>query len=146
MAALGKCLPKNISNWLLGDITRIINEKGITIADTCLTAEKLADMLCMIEKGEISTTAGKTVLEEIIFTDRTAAEIVEEKGLRQMNDTGALEKVVSDILAANPKVVEDYRGGKTNALGFLVGQCMRASKGKGNPNILREMLETALKG
>ena len=146
VAALGKCLPKNISNWLLGDITRIINEKGITIADTCLTAEKLADMLCMIEKGEISTTAGKTVLEEIIFTDRTAAEIVKEKGLRQMNDTGALEKVVSDILAANPKVVEDYRGGKTNALGFLVGQCMRASKGKGNPNILREMLETALKG
>ena len=63
-----------------------------------------------------------------------------------MNDTGALEKVVSDILAANPKVVEDYRGGKTNALGFLVGQCMRVSKGKGNPNILREMLETALKG
>lgn len=146
VAALGKCLPKNISNWLLGDITRIINEKGITIADTCLAAEKLADMLCMIEKGEISITAGKTVLEEIIFTDRTAAEIVEEKGLRQMNDTGALEKVVSDILAANPKVVEDYRGGKTNALGFLVGQCMRASKGKGNPNILREMLETALKG
>ena len=108
------------------------------------SAEKLADMLAMIETGEISTTAGKTVLEEIIFSDKTAADVVEENGLRQMNDTGALKQVVSDILAANPKVVEDYRGGKTNALGFLVGQCMRASKGKGNPNILREMLEKAL--
>lgn len=144
VAAQGKCQPKNISNWLLGDITRIINEKNLTLADTKLSAEKLADMLAMIEKGEISTTVGKTVLEEIIFSDKTAADVVEEKGLRQMNDTGALEQVVSDILAANPKVVEDYRGGKTNALGFLVGQCMRASKGKGNPNILREMLENAL--
>lgn len=144
VAAQGKCQPKNISNWLLGDITRIINEKNLTLADTKLSAEKLADMLAMIEKGEISTTVGKTVLEEIIFSDKTAADVVEEKGLRQMNDTGALEQVVSDILAANPKVVEDYRGGKTNALGFLVGQCMRASKGKGNPNILREMLEKAL--
>ena len=144
VAALGKCQPKNISNWLLGDITRIINEKNLILADTKLSAEKLADMLAMIETGEISTTSGKTVLEEIIFSDKTAADVVEEKGLRQMNDTGALEQVVSDILAANPKVVEDYRGGKTNALGFLVGQCMRASKGKGNPNILREMLEKAL--
>lgn len=144
VAALGKCQPKNISNWLLGDITRIINEKNLILADTKLSAEKLADMLAMIETGEISTTAGKTVLEEIFFSDKTAADVVEEKGLRQMNDTGALEQVVSDILAANPKVVEDYRGGKTNALGFLVGQCMRASKGKGNPNILREMLEKAL--
>lgn len=144
VAALGKCQPKNISNWLLGDITRIINEKNLILADTKLSAEKLADMLAMIETGETSTTAGKTVLEEIIFSDKTAADVVEEKGLRQMNDTGALEQVVSDILAANPKVVEDYRGGKTNALGFLVGQCMRASKGKGNPNILREMLEKAL--
>ena len=144
VAALGKCQPKNISNWLLGDITRIINEKNLILADTKLSTEKLADMLAMIETGEISTTAGKTVLEEIIFSDKTAADVVEEKGLRQMNDTGALKQVVSDILAANPKVVEDYRGGKTNALGFLVGQCMRASKGKGNPNILREMLEKAL--
>ena len=144
VAALGKCQPKNISNWLLGDITRIINEKNLILADTKLSAEKLADMLAMIEPGEISPPAGKTVLEEIIFSDKTAADVVEEKGLRQMNDTGALEQVVSDILAANPKVVEDYRGGKTNALGFLVGQCMRASKGKGNPNILREMLEKAL--
>ena len=144
VAALGKCQPKNISNWLLGDITRIINEKNLILADTKLSTEKLADMLAMIETGEISITAGKTVLEEIIFSDKTAADVVEEKGLRQMNDTCALEQVVSDILAANPKVVEDYRGGKTNALGFLVGQCMRASKGKGNPNILREMLEKAL--
>ena len=146
VAALGSCQPKNISNWLLGDITRIINEKNLTLADTGLSAEKLAEMLAMIEKGEISTTAGKTVLEEIIFSDKTAADVVEEKGLRQMNDTAALEQVVRDILAANPKVVEDYRGGKTNALGFLVGQCMRASKGKGNPNIMREMLEKALNG
>ena len=142
---------------VLGSIVRTVYGSGTVQpvdAEEATTYEEaagfydwfLADMLAMIEKGEISTTAGKTVLEEIIFSEKTATQVVEEKGLRQMNDTGALEQVVKDILAANPKVVEDYRGGKTNALGFLVGQCMRASKGKGNPNILREMLEKALNG
>lgn len=144
VCALGKCQPKNVSNWLLGDITRILNEKNIALSDTNLTGKNLYRMVELIEKGDISTTAGKTVLEEIIFSGREADAVVDEKGLRQVNDTAALEKVVADVLAANEKVVEDYRGGKTNALGFLVGQCMRASKGKGNPNVMRELLMKAL--
>ncbi len=144
VAALGKCQPKNISNWLVGDVTRILNEKNLTLADTKLTKENLADMIALIEKGDISTTAGKTVLEEIIFSELTPDAVVEAKGLRQVNDSAALEQVVADVLAANEKVVADYRGGKTNALGFLVGQCMRASKGKGNPNTIRELLLKAL--
>lgn len=141
---LGKCQPKNVSNWLLGDITRITNEKNCTIADTKLSAQKLFELIALIEKGDISTTAGKTVLEEIIFSDKTADAVVSEKGLRQVNDSAELEKIVADVLAANAKVVEDYRGGKSNALGFLVGQCMRSSKGKGNPNLMRELLLKAL--
>lgn len=142
--ALGRCQPKAVSNWLLGDVSRILNEKNKTIADTSLTPEKLCDMIALIEEKTISNTAGKTVLEEIIWSDKTPGEVVKEKGLAQISDTGALEAVVQAVLAANEKVVNDYRGGKTNALGFLVGQCMRQSKGQGNPAMIRELLEKAL--
>lgn len=138
--AASSCQPKNISNWLLGDISRILNEKNMTLADTSLTPHKLCEMIALIEAGTISNTAAKTVLEEIICSDKTPAHVVEEKGLAQISDSGALEAIVAQILAANDKVVADYRGGKSNALGFLVGQCMKASKGQGNPGIMKEIL------
>ena len=85
------------------------------------------------------------MLEEIIWSDKTPDQVVKEKGLAQISDTSALETIVQGVLAANEKVVADYHGGKTNALGFLVGQCMRQSKGQGNPAVIRELLEKALK-
>ncbi|MEA5011673.1 MAG: Asp-tRNA(Asn)/Glu-tRNA(Gln) amidotransferase subunit GatB [Angelakisella sp.] len=142
--AIGSCQPKSLSNWILGDVSRILNEKNIAIYDTSLTAPKLCQMVELIEKGTISNTAGKTVLEEIIFSDKVAEDVVKEKGLAQISDSGALEVIVSQVIAANEKVVADYKGGKSNALGFLVGQCMRLSKGQGNPALLRELLEKAL--
>ncbi len=142
--AIGSCQPKSLSNWILGDVSRILNEKNIGIHDTSLTAQKLCQMVELIEKGTISNTAGKTVLEEIIFSDKVAEDVVKEKGLAQISDAGALEAIVSQVIAANEKVVADYKGGKSNALGFLVGQCMRLSKGQGNPALLRELLEKAL--
>ena len=143
-AALGKCQPKAVSNWLLGDVSRILNERNLTLADTKLTPEKLCGMIALIEGNTISNTAGKTVLEEVIFSDKTPAAVVQEKGLAQISDTSALQAVVEEVIAKNEKVVADYKGGKTNALGFLVGQCMRLSKGQGNPAVMRELLEKAL--
>ena len=142
--AVGGCQPKNISNWILGDISRILNEKNLTLAETSLTPEKLCAMVSLIEKATISNTAGKTVLEEIIFSDKTPDDVVKEKGLAQISDSSALEGIVSQVIESNPKVVADYKGGKTNALGFLVAQCMKLSKGQGNPAILRDLLAKAL--
>ncbi len=138
--ALDKVQPKNISNWILGDISRIFNEKNISFADTELTAENLVSMIEMVEKNEISNTSAKTVLEEIMFKNISAKQVVEEKGLAQISDNSALEALVKDVLSANEKAVNDYKNGKTNVAGFLVGQCMRASKGKGNPAVLRELV------
>ena len=139
--SLKKCKTKSISNWLLGDVSRILNEKNITLSDTLLTAEKLTDMISLIEKGTISVTAGKTVLDEIILSNKLPGQVVEEKGLAQISDTGALEAIVQSVMDANPKSIADYKGGKTNVIGFLVGQCMRQSKGQGNPALLKELIE-----
>ena len=137
---MNKCQPKNIANWILGDISRILNERNTTLCDTKLTAEKICDMISLIEKGTISNTAGKTVIEAIMFEDKTADDIVKEKGLAQISDTSALKELAQSIIDANPKTVDDYKNGKTNVIGFLVGQCMRASKGQGNPKILQDII------
>lgn len=139
-AALGTVKPKNISNWILGDISRIFNEKSISFDDTSLTPENLVAMVKLVEDGTISNTGAKTVLEEIMFTQKSPQQVVEEKGLAQISDNSALQAIVRDVLDANAKAVSDYKNGKTNVVGFLVGQCMRASKGKGNPAVLRELL------
>ena len=108
--AMHKCDAKLVSNWVIGDIARILNERRIEIGDTALTKENLTDMICLIEKGTISNTAAKTVLETIIEEDVSPAKVVEEKGLAQVNDADALQKIVNDVLAANQKAVADYKG------------------------------------
>ena len=138
------CKPKNVANWLLGDISKVLNEKNLTLADTSLTPEKLTDMIVLIEKGTISVTAGKTVLDEMFFTDKKPEDIVKEKGLAQISDTGALEAIVKSVLDANEKSINDYKNGKTNVIGFLIGQCMRQSKGQGNPAMFKEMMIAAI--
>lgn len=140
IAAKGGIDLKAAANWLNGDITRILNEKNKTLAESSLSADKLIGMISMIEQGTISNTAAKTVLEEMFWQDKEPSEIVEERGLGQINDDSALQAIVGDVLQKNEKVVTDYKNGKTNALGFLVGQCMRATKGQGNPAALRELL------
>lgn len=142
--ALNKCDKKAISNWMIGDIAKILNERRIEITDTALTPEKLTDMIVLIEQGTISNTAAKTVLDEIIVHDVTPADVVKEKGLAQVSDESALAAIADQVLAANTKAVADYKGGKTNVLGFLVGQCMKASKGQGNPAKLRELLSSKI--
>ncbi len=132
--------PKVISNWVLGDVSKYMNETGRDIAETPLNASLLCRIVELIEKNEISNTSGKVIFEEIIAGNTDIDKIIEEKGLKQISDDSAIEKIVNDVLAVNQKSVEDYRGGKTNALGFLVGQCMKASKGQANPAKCKELV------
>lgn len=138
--AAGKIVPKDAANWVLGAISRVINETGKSIAEIGIPAAHMAKLIEMLEKKEISSSAGSTVFEEMLHSDKAPADIVAEKGLAQVSDQSVLQQIVDQVAAANQKSIDDYRGGKTNALGFLVGQCMKASKGKGNPAIMREML------
>ena len=140
LTSRGQVKPKTISNWILGDISRILNETGKGIWEIGLNPEHFLELLGMLEKNEISSSVGKSVFEEMRASGKSPKAIVEEKGLGQISDTDALQKIVDDVIAANQKSVDDYKNGKTNALGFLVGQCMKASKGKGNPALMREML------
>lgn len=142
--ALDRCAPRAALNWIMGDLSRILNESGKAVADTALTPEALADMIALIEEGVISNTAGKTVLEELCAGGGGPRSIVERLGLAQQSDASALEAIVAEVLRENERAMADYRAGKTNVLGFLVGQCMRRSGGKGNPQVLRELVEKAL--
>ena len=137
---LKKCQPKNLANWILGDVSRILNEKNIKLSDTKLNSANLTEMIALIESNTISNTSGKTVVEEIMFTEKSASEVVKEKNLAQISDTSALEAIAREVIAANPKTIDDYKNGKTNVLGFLTGQCMRATKGQGNPSVLQKIL------
>ena len=146
-AGQGKIVPKDAANWVLGSISRVINETGKSIAEIGIAAADLAELIGMLENKEISSSAGNTVFEELLKgSGKHPKEIVAEKGLAQVSDSGVLQQIVDQVVAANEKSVNDYRGGKTNALGYLVGQCMKASKGKGNPAIMREMLLKILNG
>ena len=138
--ARGNVSAKGVANWLLGDISRVLNDRHCGIQNLMLRPERLAKMVELIENKKISSAAGKTILEVIIDEDRDPEEIVKEKGLAQVSDTGALQAIVDKVIAANDKAVSDFRSGKTNAVGFLVGQCMKESRGQGNPAVLREMI------
>lgn len=143
---LAVCEPKAIANWLLGDILKYLNDKNIELAQTKLTPTGLATMVARIEKGTISNTAGKTVLTVMLETGAQPDAIIAEKGLAQISDTSALQAIVKTVLANNTNAVADYKNGKTNVLGFLVGQCMKASKGQGNPAVMKALLEAELAG
>lgn len=141
---IGTCDAKTIANWLLGDILKILNDKKIELQDTALTPQNLTKMLDLIQDGTISGTAAKKVLDVILKEDADPSEVVKEKGLAQISDTSALNEIVNSVLENNPKAVEDFKNGKKNVMAFLVGQCMKQSKGQGNPAVLRELLETTL--
>ena len=98
-------------------------------------------MIALIENKTISNAAAKTVFEIIVDKDEKPADIVKAKGLAQISDTSALQTIVDSVIAANEKAINDYKGGRTNVLGFLVGQCMKQSKGQGNPSIIKELIE-----
>lgn len=135
---------KAVVNWLNGDIAAYLAENNKDLVDTKLTPSTLASLVTAIDSKTISNTAAKEVLPEILTTDKSVESVIKEKGLAQVSDTAELSKIVFEILAQNEKAVTDFHNGKTNVLGFLIGMCMRASKGKGNPEIFKDLITKEL--
>lgn len=130
---------KAVANWILSDISRILNEKELEPENVPFRAEQLAKMIELIDKGTISSAIAKKVLTELFENPKDPEVIIKEKGWIQISDEGAIKEVVMKILENNPQSVADFKGGKDKALGFLVGQAMKETKGKANPQMLNKM-------
>jgi aspartyl-tRNA(Asn)/glutamyl-tRNA(Gln) amidotransferase subunit B len=137
---------KTCANWVMGEVQRRLNDEGIAITDAPVTPALLAGMLRRIDDDTISGKIAKTVFDEMWQSGRDADTVIEEKGLKQVTDTGAIEAIIDGVVAANPGQVEEYRGGKDKVFGFFVGQVMKASKGKANPAAVNELLKKKLQG
>ncbi len=134
--------PKTASNWLMGDVLKLLNEKELEKIP--FAPEKLSALISLIEKATISNQAAKKVLAQMFIEDSEPMAIVEKLGLAQVSDEGELKKIVEEVIAQNPQSVADFKAGKGKALGYLMGQTMKASKGKGNPQILNKLIAEAL--
>ena len=141
--ALGAA-PKKVSNWLMVETMRLLKEHEMETDEITFSAENLAKLIQMVEKKEINGTVAREVFEKIFLEDMDPVNYVEEHGLKTVNDEGALRKVVEEVIAANPQSVSDYRNGKEKAIGFLVGQTMKAMKGKADPGSVNQMLKELL--
>jgi aspartyl-tRNA(Asn)/glutamyl-tRNA(Gln) amidotransferase subunit B len=139
---------KGVANWIMGDVSAQLNRHGLDIADSPVCAAQLALLLQRIADGTISNKIAKEIFlamwEEKAADDGAADRIIEAKGLKQISDTGALEAILDDVLAANPKSVEEFRAGKEKAFNALIGQAMKATKGKANPQQVNELLKKKL--
>ncbi len=137
---------KSISNWMLGDFTRLLNATGRQIADSPVRPEQMSEMLELIDNGTLSGPLAKSVFEEMFQTGKSAKTIVAEKGLVQISDSGELAIIIDRVIAENEKAVADYRAGKEASLTFLIGQVMKASRGKANPAVVRPIIVDKLGG
>ena len=139
--------PKTAVNFMMGEIAAYLKENKIEIDETKLTPENLAELISLIEKGTISNNIGKQILvEEMIVNGEKASAIVEKKGLSQISDEGAIKEIVEKVVNAHPAEIESYRNGKTNLLGFFVGQVMKETKGRANPKTVNELVRKILEG
>ena len=136
--------PKKVSNWLMVETLRLLKENDMEPEDIRFSPEHLAALIAMADKKEINSSVAKEVFEEIFKNDVDPAKYVEEKGLKTVNDEGALRKTVEEVIANNPQSVQDYKSGKEKAIGFLVGQTMKAMKGKADPGMINKMLKELL--
>jgi aspartyl-tRNA(Asn)/glutamyl-tRNA(Gln) amidotransferase subunit B len=137
---------KLAANWVMGDITGYINEAKLKITAIALTPEILAELIGLIEAGTISGKIAKEILPELLEKGGSAKALVESKGMTQISDTGELEQIIDDLLAANPDKVEQYRAGKTKLQGFFVGQVMKLTSGRADPKLTNQLLAPKLKG
>src|SRR6056297_2406908 len=138
--------PKEVSNWIMGEFLRLINENEIEVSESKITGKELASMLNLMEEGTISNKIAKTVFEEMFETGKVPEKIVEEKGLKQISDEDKLEELVDKVIEENPEVVEDIKNGKDKAIGFMVGQIMKETKGKANPQMVNQMFRDKILG
>lgn len=136
--------PKKVSNWLMGETLRLLKEHEMEPEDIRFSPEHLAKLVELADAGIINGTVAKEVFEEVFARDVDPEEYVEEKGLKTVNDDSALQKVIQEVIAANPQSVADFKGGKEKAMGFLVGQTMKVMKGKANPAAVNKILKELL--
>ena len=144
--AAGKERAKAASNWVMGDVLRLLNERKIPIGECPVPPGRLAKMLALIDEGVISGKIAKTVFDAMAESGEEPEAIVEKKGLRQITDADAIRRVAEEVIASNPKEAEAYRGGRKKLMGFFVGQAMKATGGKANPKALQEILGEKLEG
>ncbi len=144
--AAGAKNPKAASNWIMVELLRELNEAKLEVDQSPISAENLAQLIVMIDSKEISGKMAKEVFTEMWKSGKPPKDIVKEKGMAQITDQGAIEKIVDEVLAKNASAVAEYRGGKQKLFGFFVGQVMKASKGQANPEIVNQILQAKLKG
>jgi aspartyl-tRNA(Asn)/glutamyl-tRNA(Gln) amidotransferase subunit B len=141
--------PKSASNWVMGELLRVLNEQKKEITEAPISAKALADIIASIDKGTISGKIAKTIFEHFItgkYKTETVDDVVAKEGLAQVTDTKAIEVVIDKIIAASPSQLEQFRAGKDKLFGFFVGQVMKEMKGQGSPNIINDLLKKKLKG
>ncbi|MFY9720884.1 MAG: hypothetical protein WAK16_14690, partial [Candidatus Cybelea sp.] len=136
--------PHQSSNFVLGDLSRLANESGVAIGDSNVSIEHLAELIGLVESKRINSKIAKELLSRMWAGEESPNAIVEREGLAQTSDPSAVERFVDEVLAANEKIVADYKAGKTNVLGFLVGQVMKASRGKADPALANELVKSKL--
>ncbi len=136
--------PKKVSNWLMGETLRLLKEKSMDAEDIRFSPANLAKLIALVDSKAINSSVAKEVFEVMFEKDIDPQQYVEEKGLKTVNDEGALRKTITDVINANPQSVEDYRNGKEKAIGFLVGQTMKAMKGKADPGMVNRILKELL--
>jgi aspartyl-tRNA(Asn)/glutamyl-tRNA(Gln) amidotransferase subunit B len=145
-AVAAKANPKQTANWVMGDIAAYLNNEKLTITEIALTPLILAELITLIEDGTISGKIAKDILPELLTQGGSVKELVERKGLIQISNTGELEAIIDEVIAANPKELEQYRNGKTKLQGFFVGQVMKKTNGRADPKLTNQILGKKLNG
>jgi aspartyl-tRNA(Asn)/glutamyl-tRNA(Gln) amidotransferase subunit B len=144
VVASTRARPKAAANWIIGDLMGALNREGLEIGESKVAPEALGALLDKIEDGTISGKIAKDVFDAVWSGEGDVAKIIEERALEQISDSASIGALVDQVIAANPDQAEQYRGGKTQVLGFLVGQVMKASQGKANPQQVNAMLRQKL--
>ena len=138
--------PKAIANWIINELLGRLNEESLDITESPVKPHHIAELVKLIDEGTISTKIAKEVFDEVFKTQKSPAQIVEEKGLKQVSDEGEIKKIVEEVLANHPAEVEKYKAGNQKLMGFFVGQVMKATKGKANPKLVNKILAQLLNG
>ena len=136
--------PRVSANYILGELTRELNNSGKTVNSSTVSPENLADLIKILDAGKISNNQGREVFVEMFNAGKTADEIIKEKGFEQISDSSAIEKIVDEIIEKNQNQVQAYKNGNEKLFGFFVGQVMKASQGKANPQVVNEILKKKL--
>lgn len=138
--------PKTVSNWVMGELTRELNNSGLDVSASPVSPERLVGLLQLVDKGTVSLKVAREIFPDVYSSGKTPEQIVRERGLTQVSDEGALDKIIEEVLAKSPAQVAQFKEGKQQVLGFLVGQVMKASGGKANPGKVNELLKRKLGG